>query len=74
MLDTKGEMYLLQEINVGNAIQAQAAKNQMLLLYATTLVERFKIFSTIYGEKCCLFFRHFPLKKAVKNSNLFHLF
>jgi hypothetical protein len=39
-----------------------------------SLVGRFKVFSTIYGEKCCLFFRHFSLKKAVKNSNLFHLF
>jgi hypothetical protein len=38
------------------------------------LVGRFKFFSTIYGEKCCLFFRHLSLKKAVKNSNLFHLF
>jgi hypothetical protein len=39
--DTKGAMYLLQEINVDNAIQARAAKNQMLLLYATVWCYRF---------------------------------
>jgi hypothetical protein len=27
------------------------------------LVGRFKIFSTIYGEKCHLFFKHFSVKK-----------
>jgi hypothetical protein len=32
-------------------------------MYWLTLVGRFKIFSTIYGEKCRLFFRHFSLKK-----------
>jgi hypothetical protein len=37
-----------------------------------TLVGRFKFFSTIYSEKCCLFFRHFSLKKVVKNSKDFH--
>jgi hypothetical protein len=36
-----------------------------------TLVGRFKFFSTIYDEKCCLFFRHFSMKKAVKNSIFF---
>jgi hypothetical protein len=44
------------------------------ILYLTTLVGRFKFFSTIYGEKCCLFFRHFSLKKVVKNSKNFHHF
>jgi hypothetical protein len=36
------------------------------------LVGRFKFFSTIYGKKCHLFFRHFSLKKEVKISNIFH--
>jgi hypothetical protein len=44
------------------------------------LVGRFKSFSTIYSEKCCLFFQHFSLKKMVKFSvknvwktnNIFH--
>jgi hypothetical protein len=36
-------------------------------MYCFTLVGRFKIFIIIYGEKCCLFFRHFSLKKVVKN-------
>jgi hypothetical protein len=39
-----------------------------------SLVGRFKFFSRIYGEKCCLFFRHFSLKKVVKNSKHFHYF
>ncbi|KAJ7761757.1 hypothetical protein B0H16DRAFT_1530468 [Mycena metata] len=36
------------------------------------LVGRFKFFTSIYGEKCCLFFRHFSPKKEVKNLKLFH--
>jgi hypothetical protein len=48
--------------------------HKIVKLFWVSLVGRFKIFSTIYGEKCCLFFRHFSLKKVVKNLNLFHLF
>jgi hypothetical protein len=38
---------------------------------SATLVGRFKFFSTIYGEKCCLFFTYFSPKKVVKNSKQF---
>jgi hypothetical protein len=43
-------------------------------LSSVSLVWRFKFFSTIYGEKCCLFFRHFSPKGVVKNSKYFHYF
>jgi hypothetical protein len=36
-----------------------------------TLIGRFNFSSTIYSEKCCLFVRHFSLKKMVKFSKLF---
>jgi hypothetical protein len=40
-------------------------------LKKATLVGRFKYFSTIYSEKCCLFFRDFSPKKELKNSKHF---
>jgi hypothetical protein len=39
--------------------------------FSQALVGRFKFFSPIYGGKCCLFFRHFSLKKVVKTQNIF---
>ncbi|KAJ7730124.1 hypothetical protein B0H16DRAFT_221227 [Mycena metata] len=38
------------------------------------LVGRFKIFSTIYSEKCRSVFRHFSVKKEVKILDIFHHF
>ncbi|KAJ7018862.1 hypothetical protein C8F04DRAFT_359101 [Mycena alexandri] len=42
--------------------------------FTETLVGKFKFFSRIFSEKCCLFFRHFSLKIGVKNLNFFHHF
>jgi hypothetical protein len=40
-------------------------------LVLTSLVGRFNFSSTIYSEKCCLFFRHFSLKKWCKFQSFF---
>jgi hypothetical protein len=51
-------------------------KSACLRLYYNLLplVGRFNFSSTIYSEKCCLFFRHFSPKKMVKFSKLFYPF